>query len=187
MLKARPHDPQQTNSKSPESIPLETRGKTMGLADVVSRLTSMMQTIGILLLVFGLWRGGSAIVAAVVLMAAPTVGVFLQLALSRSREYDADLNASRLTGDPVGLASALQTLELRQGPLWESIFVPGGRVPDPSLLRSHPKTQDRIARLLELTPSPDPELEPPDTEAEIPTAFRPVLKPPRYHMTGLWF
>lgn len=161
--------------------------KVMGLADIVSRLTSIMQSIGFFLLLLGLWQGGRALIAAIVLMLAPTVGTFLQLALSRSREYDADLSAVRLTGDPVGLASALQSLERKQGSLWESILMPGGRVPDPSLLRTHPKVEDRVARLMELSPGHVPELETREAQVVVPAAFRRVVQPPRYHMSGFWY
>jgi heat shock protein HtpX len=161
--------------------------KVMGLADVVSRLTGVMQSTGFLLLFLGIWRGGGAIIAAIVLMLAPTIGTFLQLALSRSREYDADLAAAQLSGDPVGLASALETMQRRQGSLWESIVLPGGRMPDPSLLRTHPKTEDRIARLLDLKANPEPEVETGETRVRLPAAFRPVLQRPRFHASGLWY
>lgn len=120
-------------------------------------------------------------------MLAPTIGTFLQLALSRSREYDADLAAAQLSGDPVGLASALETMQRRQGSLWESIVLPGGRMPDPSLLRTHPKTEDRIARLLDLKANPEPEVETGETRVRLPAAFRPVLQRPRFHASGLWY
>ncbi len=74
----------------------------------------------------------------------------LQLALSRTREYDADLGAVMLTGDAEGLALALVKLERQQRGIWEAMALPGGRIPDPSLLRSHPRTQERIARLMRL-------------------------------------
>ena len=51
-----------------------------------------------------------------VLLAAPTVGGLLQMALSRTREFDADLGAAMLTGDPDGLASALHQAGARAGP-----------------------------------------------------------------------
>jgi heat shock protein HtpX len=150
--------------------------KVMAFADMVSRFTSIMSTVGILSLVLNLGSffggGGQQVpwLAVAVLMAAPTVGGLLQMALSRTREFDADLGAIVLTGDPDGLASALAKLERVHGRLWESIFLPAGRIPDPSVLRTHPLTADRIARLNALKtgppagPSPAPR---PSTRASI--------------------
>ncbi|MGI9521981.1 MAG: zinc metalloprotease HtpX [Hyphomicrobiaceae bacterium] len=161
--------------------------RVMGLADMVGRLTNAMQSIGLVLMLFGFWQGGSMVVAAIVLMMAPAIGTYLQLALSRSREYDADLGAAHLTGDPIGLASALHTLHTRQGGVWESIFLPGGRTPDPSILRTHPKPEDRIARLMELQAQPTDDLPIDETPVALPTVLMPVLKPPRYHFSGFWY
>jgi heat shock protein HtpX len=130
--------------------------KVMAFADMVSRFTSVMSTVGILSLVLNLgsFIGGAGEqvpwLAVLVLIAAPTVGGLLQMALSRTREFDADLGAAMLTGDPEGLASALRKLERAQGRRWENIFLPGGRIPDPSVLRSHPITEDRVRRLMAL-------------------------------------
>lgn len=133
--------------------------KVMAFADMVSRFTSFMSTVGLFSLFFnliGVARGDGTQVpwfAVVVLLAAPTVGGLLQMALSRTREFDADLGAIALTGDPEGLASALTRLERAQGRVWENILLPGGRIPDPSVLRTHPLTSDRIARLRALRPA----------------------------------
>ncbi|MGE0503594.1 MAG: zinc metalloprotease HtpX [Rhizobiaceae bacterium] len=130
--------------------------KVMAFADMVSRFTSLMSTIGLLSLFLnlgGLFGGmGEAVpwLAVLVLIAAPTVGGLLQLALSRTREFDADLGAALLTGDPDGLASALTKLEKAQGKLWEGMMLPGSRLPNPSVLRSHPPTATRVARLMAL-------------------------------------
>ena len=119
-----------------------------------------MSTVGILSLMLNIGSyisgGGEQVpwLAVIVLMAAPTVGGLLQMALSRTREFDADLGAAILTGDPDGLASALAKLERAHGRIWETIFLPAGRIPDPSVLRSHPLTADRIARLKALKVSP---------------------------------
>jgi heat shock protein HtpX len=127
--------------------------KVMALADMVSRFTSLMSTIGIITLFFNLGsyasgsEGGIPWLAVVVLLASPTIGGLLQMALSRTREFDADLGAVLLTGDPDGLASALGKLERAQGRVWENVLLPSGRIPDPSVLRTHPLTADRIARL----------------------------------------
>ena len=75
--------------------------------------------------------------------------------MSRTREFDADLGAAILTGDPDGLASALLKLERAQGRLWEGMMLPGGRIPNPSVLRTHPPTAERIARLNRLKIAPE--------------------------------
>lgn len=162
----------------------------MSLADTISRLTVFMSYAGMLLLVFGLpyiLIGGGSVPWLLVplLVFAPTIASLLQLALSRAREFDADLDAAGLTGDPVGLAAALEKLE-RGGGLWERLLLPGRRAPDPSLLRSHPATEERIKRLLELRP--------PARALELPGAGPPaspdglarVRRRPRYHVTGIW-
>jgi heat shock protein HtpX len=122
------------------------------------------------------------------LVLAPALGGLLQLALSRRREFDADLDAAGLTGDPRGLASALAKLERYQGGLLETLFLPGRRVPDPSLLRTHPHTRARIARLLSLAPRADAIGRDAGQEAAIAVPARLVPWPhePRWRPTGLW-
>lgn len=137
--------------------------KVMAIADMVSRFTSVMSTLGLLSLFLNLPAvlfGGSAAVpwlGIALLITAPTIGGLLQMALSRAREYDADLGAVLLTGDPDGLASALVKLDQAQQRHWEGIVLPGGRIPDPSILRTHPPTAERIARLMALKRAPEPE------------------------------
>ncbi len=132
----------------------------MGLADSVGRLTNIMTLAGALLLFVNLplllmGRVQVSWLLVFLLLAAPTIANILQMGLSRAREYDADLEAAMLTGDPAGLASALRKLEMQQAGLWERILMPGRRLPEPSLLRSHPPTQERINRLLSLYPARD--------------------------------
>lgn len=121
--------------------------KVMALADIVTRYTSAMSTAGFFLLFFNLFGGSLPWLAILLLLGAPTIGSLLQLALSRTREFDADLGAAMLTGDPDGLSSALWKLERYQIRQWEGMMLPGGRMPAPSILRSHPKTEERVARL----------------------------------------
>lgn len=126
--------------------------KVMALADMVSRFTSLLATIGFFTLILNLTGAAGAYGMPVpwlgifILLLSPTIGGLLQMALSRTREFDADLDAAILTGDPDGLASALVKLEQMQGRRWEMMF-PGGRIPDPSILRTHPRTEERVARL----------------------------------------
>lgn len=81
-----------------------------------------------------------------VVAASPTLSTLLQLALSRNREFTADLEAAALTDDPEGLASALEVLERYDGSWLRSIF---GREPMRiPWLQTHPPTAERIRRLL---------------------------------------
>lgn len=127
----------------------------MGLADLMGRMTSIFSTLGQLLILLNLplllfssyhisW------LAIIALVLAPALSAVLQLALSRSREFAADLGAVRLTRDPQGLASALAKLSHYEGSWIEQILMPGRRLPEPSLLRTHPPTRERVRRLLEL-------------------------------------
>ena len=127
----------------------------MSLADILSRFTRSMSFFAIFLFFLSVpvtvFRGTPVPwVAIMLLYFAPTFSSLLQLALSRSREFDADLGGASLTGDPEGLALALGKLERYQGRLWEDIFMPGRRIPIPSVLRTHPQTSERIARLMAL-------------------------------------
>ncbi len=81
---------------------------------------------------------------------APTAGTLLLLALSRNREYAADLEAAALTGDPEGLARALALLERYQGMWLESIFGTRRGLSFHPWLNSHPPTAERIRRLRDL-------------------------------------
>jgi heat shock protein HtpX len=162
----------------------------MNLADTVSRLTRMMSLFGqiLLLLNLPLLLAGEATVPwplVLLLVAAPTIVALLQLALSRTREYDADLDAAFLTGDPLGLVGALQKLERYGRGTWEMLAMPGRRNPAPSLLRTHPPTDRRIRRLLDLR-GRVPERRPTPVSA-VPTGrFAGIDRQPRYRMTGLW-
>jgi heat shock protein HtpX len=83
-----------------------------------------------------------------VLCAAPVIGDLLWLRLSRVREFDADAAAVELTGDPDGLAGALQVLAHVQGDFWEGF----GRAGVPWWARTHPLTRERIERLVGMAP-----------------------------------
>ncbi|WP_372016622.1 zinc metalloprotease HtpX [Tistrella mobilis] len=122
--------------------------KIMRLADGLGRITGLMAWLGIALLALNLpliLLGAVTVPLAAVLLliAAPGLVGLMQLALSRTREFAADLEAARLTGDPAALARALLALE-RSGP-WEAIF--RLRHQGPGLLRTHPATAERVRRL----------------------------------------
>ena len=167
----------------------------MNLADLAGRITRLMALFGIVLLVMSLplWLIGQASapwLLVPLLLFAPQLTTLLQLALSRSREFDADLDAAGLTGDPDGLASALLKLERHQRGPWEQIFMPGYRLPEPSLLRSHPATAGRVARLEALhgTPVEEPLLLPGFIEgAPIECAWPRIVRTPRGRLVGYWY
>ena len=92
-------------------------------------------------------------------LVAPFAAMMIQLAISRTREYDADEDGARLTGDPLALASALRKLEYgtRQLPLppdRELVNASHMMIANPfrsegmaRLFSTHPPMAERIARL----------------------------------------
>ena len=102
----------------------------------MSRLTNMLSLFGQLLLFMNLLPAAVQVSwwGILLLILAPQLAVLAQLGLSRTREYDADLNAAALTGDPGGLASALVKIERRQRRLLD-LLLPGWGLPEPSWLR----------------------------------------------------
>jgi heat shock protein HtpX len=167
----------------------------MGLADVMTRFTQILSYLALFLALFNLpafLLGDSevSLLALVLLYLSPSIGSLIQLALSRTREYDADVEGASLTGDPESLASALAKLERYQGRFWEDLTlpVPGRRIPQPSLLRSHPSTEERIARLRSLQERPMlPRI--PITEEPMVSmlGLGPMAMRPRYRWTGVWY
>lgn len=167
--------------------------RVMGLADMASRLTSTLSTVGQFLLLINLplilfsnvqvnW------LLVLILLFAPQLSALAQLGLSRTREYDADLNAAQLTGDPEGLAQALVKLERRQRGLWR-ILMPGYQIPEPSLLRTHPPTEERVRRLLELKQPVEDSMASVSTQVpvfRVRHEGRPI-RSPRRHLSGLWY
>ncbi|MCU7801147.1 MAG: M48 family metalloprotease [gamma proteobacterium symbiont of Lucinoma myriamae] len=164
----------------------------MFIADVLSRLTSLLALSGYLLILLYLpmlilYEQLVPWLLLIILVLAPNISALLQLALSRTREYSADLVAAQLTGDPLGLASALNKLEYYQHSWIERILLPGHKVPDPSLLRSHPTTQSRIRRLNDIAqefPQHSGIFNTDDTDTWLDTAPK---KNPRRRISGLWY
>jgi heat shock protein HtpX len=171
--------------------------RVMAFADLVSRVTGMLSLFGQILLLISLplWLLSAADIPwlpILLLLFAPTLSALVQLALSRSREYEADRNAAELSGDPEGLASALRKLEYQQAGLWERLFMPTRRIPEPSMLRSHPPTEERVRRLLELRdreslPRPLPELWEPSAWDRFGLLAERLPLGPRWHISGLWY
>jgi len=83
------------------------------------------------------------------LRAAPSIAQLLRLALSRTRELDADATAFELTGDSQALIAALDKLERHHAGF--PAQTAAAREEGPMrLLRSHPATSERVGALLSL-------------------------------------
>ncbi len=107
-------------------------------------------------------RGSNPLLMIVLAILLPIAATIIQMAISRSREYEADAGAARLTGHPEWLESALIKLENynRQGIIHNAtqetshMFIvnpfSGKDISFASLFSTHPSTEDRIKRLEEL-------------------------------------
>jgi heat shock protein HtpX len=101
---------------------------------------------------------GNPIALLAMAILAPLAAGLLQMAISRGREYEADRSGARLIGDGEPLARALQKLELGAkripmdiDPAHASAFIvnplSGRKMSFANLWRTHPATEDRVARL----------------------------------------
>jgi len=100
-------------------------------------------------------RGGG-FVALLMLILAPIAATLIQLAVSRSREYQADASGAQYTGNPYALASALQKLDtyskrtpMQATPSTAHLFIvaPLLGIDFASLFSTHPPIAKRIERL----------------------------------------
>lgn len=126
----------------------------LNLATILNHVTFLMAFSGLLLLVLSLpfyWVSAQPPPFLLILLLglAPNAVTLLTLALSRTREFDADQGAAALTGDPAGLASALGKLEMRGEAYWRLVFPERAQMSP--WLRSHPSGRERIEHLLNLT------------------------------------
>jgi heat shock protein HtpX len=101
-------------------------------------------------------RRGGGIGALLMLILAPIAAMLIQLAVSRSREYQADESGAHFTGNPYALASALQKIDayskrlpLPATPSTAHLFIiqPFLGMNLGSLFSTHPPVAKRIERL----------------------------------------
>ena len=104
-------------------------------------------------------RGPNPISLLFLIVLAPVSASLIQLAISRTREYSADQGSAELTGNPLALANALQKLETvsRQIPMHGNPTMAPLLIMNPlsgkglqNLFLTHPPTEERIRRLMEL-------------------------------------
>jgi heat shock protein HtpX len=102
-------------------------------------------------------EGGGALAGLFTIIVAPIAAMLIQMWISRTREYQADASGADITGNPRGLASALQKLEnyskripMETSPSAAHMFImhPVTGSSLMNLFSTHPPTQKRIERLL---------------------------------------
>ncbi|WP_036305098.1 zinc metalloprotease HtpX [Methylobacter tundripaludum] len=167
--------------------------RVMTYADVLNRITNTLSLTGFLLIFLNLPLYFLGLVtiswfALGVLIAAPTIMGFLQLSLSRMKEFDADRQAVLLTGDPEGLAMALSKLEVYESSIFDILLGRGHRGSIPSVLRTHPDTEERIKRLLSLKELSKQTLKYSNHDGfSVPVHYQKSIRNPRRHLGGFWY
>jgi len=103
-------------------------------------------------------RRGGALSALAMMILAPLAATLIQLAISRSREYEADATGARITGNPQGLARALDKIDkwakripMQVSPSMAHLYIyqplTSGEIFS-SLFSTHPPIRKRIERLI---------------------------------------
>src|SRR6478609_9349798 len=135
-------------------------------SSVAAAVAGVITSIGQMLMFTSMFGGGSsdedrpnpfALLAMSLL--APLAAMMIQMAISRTREYDADEDGAKLTGDPLALASALRKLDAgtQRAPLPQNrdlVDVSHLMIANPfrgagvaKMFATHPPMADRIKRL----------------------------------------
>lgn len=132
------------------------------VAATVAGAITMLASMGRWAMIFGGWgndredRRGGGIGALLMLILAPIAASLIQLAVSRSREYQADATGAHFTGNPYALASALSKLDaysrripMQGTPSTAHLFIvqPLLGMNFGSLFSTHPPIAKRIERL----------------------------------------
>ncbi len=142
-------------------------------ASVAAAVAGVITSVGQMLMFTSMFGGGGSddnrpnpLALLAMSLLAPFAAMMIQMAISRTREYDADEDGSKLTGDPLALASALRKLEsgVARAPLQPQPQIVNAshmmianpfRTQDVSrFFATHPPMDQRIARLENLAGGP---------------------------------
>jgi heat shock protein HtpX len=103
-------------------------------------------------------RRGGVFSALAMMIVAPLAAMLIQLAISRSREYEADATGAHITGNPQGLARALSKIDqwskripMQASPSMAHMYIAQPLTPGAvfsSLFSTHPPIPKRIERLI---------------------------------------
>ena len=105
-------------------------------------------------------RGVHPAVALLIMIVAPIAAMLIQMAISRSREFEADRGGAEICGDPEALASALKKIHnyahqvpmetAEQHPETAQMMIINPLSADgiKGLFSTHPQTEERVARLM---------------------------------------
>ena len=141
---------------------------------LISSVAAMLASALVMMARMAFWFGGGgrgrdnqmgAIIALVAMIVAPIAAILIRMAISRSREYQADRTGAEITGQPLALASALNKIGIAaeripmrvndafsqlyiENPLKSNFRRGGGGVM--RLLSTHPPIEKRIRELEEM-------------------------------------
>jgi len=133
------------------------------IASVAATLAAGITMLARMAMFFGPRRDdderGGAMGALLMMILAPIAAMLIQMAISRSREFDADAASARYTGSPYPLIQGLQKLDayskripMDASPATAHMFIiaPFTGRSMMKLFSTHPPTEERIARLQEM-------------------------------------
>lgn len=137
---------------------------TSSIAATLAGAITMVARMGYWASLFGGYGGrdernrNGGLGALLMIIVAPIAASLIQLAISRSREYEADATGARETGNPYALARALQKLDtyskripLQSSPATAHLFIVApllGSGGIANLFSTHPPIKERIRRLI---------------------------------------
>lgn len=135
---------------------------TMTVTATIAGAISALANMAMFASLFGGNRNSpfGALGALLVMIIGPLAAVLVQMAISRTREYSADRMGGEICGDPTWLASALQKLQAgasridydaaERNPATAHMFIvnPLHANKMDGLFTTHPKTENRIAKLM---------------------------------------